>query len=209
MDMSPLPDRAAFAAEQWRRERPDLDAFPMAVLGRFAEAAQVIARERLNPLFARFGLHPGEFDVLATLRRAGAPYALTPTALYTASMISSGGMTSRLDRLSRAGLIARQAHPDDRRAVLVGLTPAGLRLVDDMMAPHVDNERAVLAALSPAEQQDLDRLLCKLLAGLAGATDTAAAQSPSVSAVESGSDRAPRREAKRAPTKANAGKGRA
>lgn len=165
MDM-PTSDRAALAAEQWRRERPDLDAFPMAVLGRLAEAAQLIARDHLNPLFARFGLQPGEFDVLATLRRAGAPYALTPTALYTASMISSGGMTSRVDRLSRAGLIARQAHPEDRRAVLVGLTPEGLALIDRMMAAHVENERAVLSGLSIPEQQALDRLLTKLLVGL-------------------------------------------
>jgi DNA-binding MarR family transcriptional regulator len=162
----PTPDRAAVATEQWRRERPDLDTFPMAVLGRLAEAAQLIARDHLNPLFDRFGLQPGEFDVLATLRRAGAPYTLTPTALYTASMISSGGMTSRVDRLARAGLIARQAHPGDRRAVLVGLTPEGLALIDSMMAAHVENERAVLKALSAAEQQALDRLLAKLVAGL-------------------------------------------
>jgi DNA-binding MarR family transcriptional regulator len=167
MDPS-FSDRAALATEQWRRERPDLDPFPMAVLGRFAEVAQLVARDHLNPFFASRGLQPGEFDVLATLRRAGAPYALTPTALYTASMISSGGMTSRLDRLARAGLIERQAHPDDRRAVLVGLTPAGLALIDSMMAPHIENERAVLAGLDAAEQRELDRLLTKLLAGLTG-----------------------------------------
>ena len=167
MDTSP-PDRAALATEQWRRERPDLDALPMALVGRFNEAAQLIARDHLNPLFARFGLQAGEFDVLATLRRAGAPHALTPTALYTALMISSGGMTSRLDRLARDGLIERQAHPEDRRAVLVGLTPAGLRLIDEMMGPHVENERALLSVLSIAEQQELDRLLAKLLVGLSG-----------------------------------------
>lgn len=74
-------DRAAQAVEQWNRERPDLDVGSMLLLGRLGEAALVIARERLNPLFADFGLQPGEFDVLATLRRSGAPYALTPTAL--------------------------------------------------------------------------------------------------------------------------------
>ena len=163
---SPPADRAALATQQWQRERPDLDAFPMAVLGRVAEAAQLIARDHLNPLFARFGLQPGEFDVLATLRRAGKPYALTPTALYTASMISSGGMTSRVDRLARAGLIERQEHPEDRRAVLVGLTDAGLALIDRMLAPHVENAQAVLAGLGADEQRELDRLLAKLLAGL-------------------------------------------
>jgi DNA-binding MarR family transcriptional regulator len=188
---SPAPDRAALATEQWQRERPDLDAFPMAVLGRFAEAAQLIARDHLNPLFARFGLQPGEFDVLATLRRAGAPYALTPTALYTASMISSGGMTSRVDRLARAGLIERQAHPEDRRAVLVGLTKEGLALIDNMLAAHVENERAVLAALSADEQRQLDRLLSKLLTGLEKAGETA---SPPADAAQSrGASTAPGR----------------
>lgn len=167
MDTFP-PDRAALATEQWHRERPDLDALPMALVGRFNEAAQLIARDHLNPLFARFGLQAGEFDVLATLRRAGAPHALTPTALYKALMISSGGMTSRLDRLARDGLIERQAHPDDRRAVLVGLTSAGLRLIDEMMGPHVENERALLSVLSITEQRELDRLLAKLLVGLSG-----------------------------------------
>ncbi|QEI04712.1 winged helix-turn-helix transcriptional regulator [Pigmentiphaga aceris] len=167
MDTSP-PDRAAVAIEQWRRERPDLDLLPMSVLGRFAEVAHLIARDHINPLFARMGLQQGEFDVLATLRRAGAPYALTPTVLYTALMISSGGMTSRLDRLARAGLIERQAHPEDRRAVQVALTPEGLRLIDGMMAPHVENQRTALAALSLAEQQELNRLLTSLVAGLSG-----------------------------------------
>jgi DNA-binding MarR family transcriptional regulator len=191
MDTFP-PDRAALATEQWRRERPDLDALPMALVGRFNEAAQLIARDHLNPLFARFGLQAGEFDVLATLRRAGAPHALTPTALYTALMISSGGMTSRLDRLARDGLIERQAHPEDRRAVLVGLTPAGLRLIDEMMAPHVENERALLSVLSIAEQQELDRLLAKLLVGLSGKEAGATSPGGADIAADKPSDDTPR-----------------
>ena len=186
MDTFP-PDRAALATEQWHRERPDLDALPMALVGRFNEAAQLIARDHLNPLFARFGLQAGEFDVLATLRRAGAPHALTPTALYKALMISSGGMTSRLDRLARDGLIERQAHPDDRRAVLVGLTSAGLRLIDEMMGPHVENERALLSVLSITEQRELDRLLAKLLVGLSGKEAGAALPA----AVATSADKAP------------------
>jgi DNA-binding MarR family transcriptional regulator len=161
-----MPDRAATALAQWRKERPDLDPLPMAVLGRLAEAALVIARDRLNPLFERFDLQAGEFDVLATLRRSGAPYALTPTALYEAAMISSGGMTSRVDRLEKAGLAERRAHPTDRRGALVALTRKGLALIDEVVGAHVENERAVLASLMPGEQQDLDRLLAKLLAGL-------------------------------------------
>jgi DNA-binding MarR family transcriptional regulator len=167
LQVNATPDRAAAALAQWRRERPDLDAFAMAALGRLAEAALVIARDRLNPLFEHFGLQAGEFDVLATLRRSGAPYALTATALYEATMISSGGMTGRIDRLEKAGLIARRAHPTDRRAALVALTRRGRAQIDEAVEAHVENEHAILAALTRNEQKHLDRLLAKLLAGLA------------------------------------------
>lgn len=163
-------DRAAVAARQWRRERPDIDPFPMEVLGRLAELAQVVSRDRLNPVFADFGLQTGEFDVLATLRRSGPPYELTPTALYEATMISSGGMTARIDRLEKAGLIARRRHPTDRRGTLVVLTDKGRSLIDDALQLHLQNERAILANLSEAEQVELNRLLAKLLAGLARTT---------------------------------------
>jgi len=161
-----MPDRAALALAQWRKERPDLDSLPMAVLGRLAETALTVMRDRLEPLFAQFGLQAGEFDVLATLRRSGEPCALTPTALYEATMISSGGMTSRIDRLEKAGLVERRAHPTDRRGSLVALTPQGRALIDEAVGRHVANERAILASLTPAEQGELDRLLAKLLAGL-------------------------------------------
>ncbi|TIV64266.1 MAG: MarR family transcriptional regulator, partial [Mesorhizobium sp.] len=141
-------DRAARAIEQWRRERPDLDVSPMGVIGRLNEAASLISRERLAPLFARFGLQQGEFDVLATLRRSGAPYALTPTELYEATMVTSGAMTARLDRLEKAGLIRRAPHPSDRRGVVVELTAKGLALVDEALAAHVDNEHQILAGLT-------------------------------------------------------------
>lgn len=164
---TPVTDRAGTAAAQWRRERPDLDPFPMEVLGRLWEAGQVISRDHIQPLFTAHGLQAGEFDVLATLRRAGAPYALTPTALYEVLMVSSGGMTNRIDRLEKAGFIARRKHPTDRRGTLVELTPAGLALIDHLLEVHVANERAVLAALSGPEQKQLNALLAKLLAGLA------------------------------------------
>jgi DNA-binding MarR family transcriptional regulator len=161
---APLSDRAEKAVAQWRRERPDLDPSPMALLGRLAEAAHVIARDRLNPLFARFGLQPGEFDVLATLRRSGAPFVLTPTQLYEATMVSSGGMTNRLDRLERAGLIERRPDPGDRRGVLVALTGAGRVLIDEAVTAHVANEHDLLAPLGAGEREMLGRLLGKLLA---------------------------------------------
>ncbi|WP_312602530.1 MULTISPECIES: MarR family winged helix-turn-helix transcriptional regulator [Pseudomonas] len=161
-----MTDRALLAAQQWKTQRPDIDPFPMQVLGRFGELAQLITRDYINPFFARYELHPGEFDVLATLRRSGEPFALTPTALYEAAMISSGGMTNRLDRLERAELIERRKHPFDRRGTLVALTDKGRMLIDEMLAPHVENERQVLAALTDVEQHQLDQLLGKLIAGL-------------------------------------------
>ena len=159
-------DRAAQAVAQWQRERPDIDAFPMEVLGRLAELVQVVLRDRLNPVFAEFGLQQGEFDVLATLRRSGAPYALTPTALCEAAMISSGGMTARIDRLEKAGLIERQKHPSDRRGTLVALTPKGSALIDGLLPRHIEAERRVLVPLTEDEQRILNRLLAKLIAGL-------------------------------------------
>ncbi|MBC2601562.1 MarR family winged helix-turn-helix transcriptional regulator [Puniceicoccus vermicola] len=158
-------DRAAIAAAQWRAERPDIDAFPMEVIGRLTELGLIIARDRLNPIFAKFGLQNGEFDVLATLRRTGGTYSLTPTALYQATMISSGGMTARIDRLEKAGLIERSKHPTDRRGTLVGLTERGKALIDEMLEVHVENERAVLAPLTSDEQKTLNDILRKLING--------------------------------------------
>ena len=159
-------DRADVAIKQWAQERPDLPSLPMAVFGRLSEAAEVVMRDHLNPLFADAGLQPGEFDVLATLRRSGDPYMLSPTRLYEAAMISSGGMTNRLDRLERAGLIERRPDPGDRRGKQIALTPTGRRLIDETLTRHVANEEQLLSALTAAEQEKLNALLRKLIAGL-------------------------------------------
>jgi DNA-binding MarR family transcriptional regulator len=161
-----MMDRADMAVEQWGRERPDLPALPMALFGRLSDAAERVMRDHMNPLFAEAGLQPGEFDVLATLRRSGAPYMLSPTRLYEAAMISSGGMTNRLDRLERAGFVERRPDPNDRRGKLIALTAAGKRVIDDTIGKHVANEQRLLSALSPAEQEKLNALLKKLIAGL-------------------------------------------
>lgn len=158
--------RAAKAVEQWRKERPDLDVRPMSVIGALSEASNLISRERLGPVFSRFGLQHGEFDVLATLRRSGAPFALTPTALYEATMVTSGAITNRLDRLEQMGLIAREAHPTDRRGVMVRLTDKGRALIDEAVTAHVENEHKVLAGLSRKEQDTLAALLEKLIGSL-------------------------------------------
>jgi DNA-binding MarR family transcriptional regulator len=159
-------DRADIAIKQWARERPDLPALPMAVLGRLSEAAERVMRDHLNPLFADAGLQPGEFDVLATLRRSGAPYMLSPTRLYEAAMISSGGMTNRIDRLERAGLIERRPDPNDRRGKLIALTATGRRVIDETITRHVANEQRLLSVLTTAEREKLNALLKKLIAGL-------------------------------------------
>lgn len=159
-------DRARRAFDEWLRERPDLDGLPILVLGRLAEATQLVATAHLRPFFAAHGLGPGEFDVLATLRRAPPPHALSPTDLYHATMVTSGAMTGRIDRLETAGLIRRHPDPNDRRAVLVGLTEAGFALIDRVIGRHVANGRRVLGGLQPDEQRLLAELLGKLIAGL-------------------------------------------
>lgn len=163
MTQSDESDRAARAVAQWRREYPDWDLRPMEALGRLSETAAVIEREHLAPLFAAFGLQPGEFDVLASLRRAGAPYEMTPTQLFEITMLSSGGMTARLDRLERAGLVARRPNPEDRRGVLVGLTPSGRELIERAVPEHLANQTRLTAGLSAEELADLSALLRKLL----------------------------------------------
>lgn len=159
-------DRAGAARAQWEAEIPGLDLLPMEVLGRLAEATHLARSTFLLPVFTEFGLKPGEFDVLMTLRRSGAPYALTPTDLYNTTMITSGGMTARLDRLEKAGLIVRKPHETDRRAVQIALTPKGKELIDRMLPVHLAAQKKAVAGLDEAEQRSLADLLKKLIAGL-------------------------------------------
>jgi DNA-binding MarR family transcriptional regulator len=150
---------------QWRRERPDLDASPMGVVGRVSRLAREL-EQRLDPVFARHGLEGGLFDVLATLRRSGAPYRMRPADLAQAVMLTSSGTTKRLDRLETAGLIVRRPDPQDRRGLLIELTPAGRQLIDAAVADHVAAEHRLLAALRPDERDQLAGLLRILLLGL-------------------------------------------
>lgn len=160
-------NRVKSAIAQWQRELPSLDLLPMEVVG-YLKTSQLITRNQLEAFFKTHGLQLGEFDVLATLRRAGAPYALTPTQLFGTLMVSSGGMTNRLDRLERAGLIVRTPNPEDRRGTLVSLTEKGLEMMNRIVPLHVENEARLLSALSREEQETLGRLLGKLLDGLEG-----------------------------------------
>ncbi len=135
----------------------------MELLGRLNETAAVIGGQHLAPLFAEFGLQSGEFDVLATLRRSGAPYELTPTELFEATMMSSGGMTARLDRLERRDLVERRPNPNDRRGVLVRLTGRGVALIERALPEHLANEAWLTACLTDKESRTLSNLLKKLL----------------------------------------------
>jgi DNA-binding MarR family transcriptional regulator len=147
--------------EQWARERPELDASPMGVLGRVMRLAHELDQP-VQRVFRRFGLSRGEFDVLASLRRAGDPYRLAPGELGASMMVTSGAVTKRVDRLELAGLVSREPDPEDRRGVLVKLTAEGRRLVDEAVEEHLANEERLLAGLSRGERQELARLLRKL-----------------------------------------------
>jgi DNA-binding MarR family transcriptional regulator len=157
----PERDGVDLILDQWRRERPDLDASPIGVIGRISRLARELER-RLEPVYREHGLEPGWHDVLATLRRAGPPYRMRPTEFTSALMLTSSGTTKRLDRLEEAGLIARAPDPDDRRGTLISLTAAGSSLIDKLTEAHLANERRLLAALSDADQRRLADLLRKL-----------------------------------------------
>ncbi|GAA1882413.1 MarR family winged helix-turn-helix transcriptional regulator [Actinomadura bangladeshensis] len=150
---------------QWGRERPDVDVSPMGVIGRISRAELLLAR-RLKAFFAERGLESWEFDVLATLRRHGAPYELTAGALLRAAMVTSGAITNRIDRMEAKGLVERVRDTGDRRSVRVRLTPLGLETVDDLVGLHAANEDRLLAALDPAARERLAGALRALLESL-------------------------------------------
>jgi DNA-binding MarR family transcriptional regulator len=150
---------------EWRRERPDLDTAPMGLIGRLQRAARLTDQALSRQLVGR-DLRPGWFDLLAALRRAGKPYELNPTQLMSATMLSSGGMTKRLDRLAEAGLVERRPDPADRRGVLVRLTPRGKTVIDKAVEAHLGNEERILRSLGTADRRALDGLLRTLLADL-------------------------------------------
>lgn len=150
---------------EWAGEWPDLDTTPIDVVARVGRLARFLD-EGLDRVFETRGIRREGWDVLASLRRSGPPYRLSPTDLYTRLMRTSGAMTNRLRRLEAAGLITRVPDPDDARGMLVELTPAGHELVDELAPLHLANERELLAGLSAKERRELAGLLAKLLAKL-------------------------------------------
>lgn len=147
---------------EWNSERPDLDPSPMAIVGRLLRLAVCLER-RVEAALAPFDLTLWQFDVLATLRRSGAPFRMSPTELMREVMLSSGAMTNRIDRLESRGLVKRRPEPSDRRSVRIELTPAGKRLVDRALAARFDEAREVVEFLSARERKLLESGLSRLL----------------------------------------------
>jgi DNA-binding MarR family transcriptional regulator len=150
---------------QWHEVRPDLDTSPVAIVARIGRIAAYLDQS-IDELMGEYGLARWSWDVLASLRRAGRPYELSPTELYRALMRSSGAMTNRLRRLERAGLIERRPDPGDGRGRLVRLTARGRKLVDEIAARHLENEDRLLASLSDRDRGDLAALLRQLALSL-------------------------------------------
>jgi DNA-binding MarR family transcriptional regulator len=158
-----LTDEVDDLVAAWRAERPDLDVQPLQVLSRVSRLARHLDRAR-RTAFAGHGLESWAFDVLSALRRQGPPYQLSPGALLRATLVTSGTMTNRIDRLAEAGLVRRQPDPQDKRGVLVTLTADGRGKVDAALADLLGREEALLAGLDRDERQQLAGLLRVLLA---------------------------------------------
>jgi DNA-binding MarR family transcriptional regulator len=165
-----MPDHVDQILEQWAEQRPDVDASPMAVIGRLKRLAQLTDNE-LRRNYARHDLDSASFDVLATLRRSNSEHTLTPAGLMRSSMVTSGAITQRLDRLEARGLVSRKPSDTDGRGVQVTLTAEGLRLIDAVLPTHLETEERLLAALSKGERVRLADTLRMLLESLGDRTD--------------------------------------
>jgi DNA-binding MarR family transcriptional regulator len=159
-----------------RRETPDIPLDGMEILSR-ARRLDQLSRFWIDAVFEKHSLDTGEFDVLASLQRIGAPYALRPTELYRSLMITSGGLTDRLNRLTKKGLVRRVADPADRRSLIVALTPVGLRTIRAAYEEDMRVEAELLAPLTPDERTSLAALLAKILVELERRRDGPSAKS--------------------------------
>jgi len=155
-------DEVDALVDAWHRERSDLDLAPVEVFSRISRLSRLLDRAR-REAFTAHDIEPWEFDVLAALRRAGKPYRLSPGQLLRETMVTSGTMTNRIDRLGERGLVERSPDPNDRRGVLVGLTAAGKRAVDGAFESLISKERDLLGELGTAERRDLAVLLKRLM----------------------------------------------
>jgi DNA-binding MarR family transcriptional regulator len=166
-------DHVARIQRAWASERPDVDVTPQGVIGRLHRLAGHLTEE-LTVVYRRHGLGEGEFDVLATLRRAGEPFELAPGELAASTMVTTGAMTKRIDRLERDGLVTRRRSTHDGRGRVVALTRAGRKLIDRAFTEHMRNERRLLDQLTPEEAAQLESLLAKWLACFETPLDPAA-----------------------------------
>jgi len=155
-------DSISVLLDEWRRERPDLDPSPFAIFGRVWRLGANLSNE-IDEWLAPLGLNFESFSVIVTLRRSGAPYELNPTALYRESLISSGAITNRIDRVEALGLVKRLPDARDRRGTIVRLTPKGRALADKAIGLHFQNLAGCLSGMTPVEQAALSALLAKLL----------------------------------------------
>ncbi len=158
-------DRVASIQQEWARERPDVDVSPQGIIGRLHRVAASLTDE-LAVVFRAHGISAGEFDVLAALRRAGEPFERTPTELAERTMITSGGLTKRVDRLEDAGLVQRRPSELDGRGRVVALTDAGRALVDDAFTQHMANEHRLVSMLDEEDRRALEQALTHWLARL-------------------------------------------
>src|SRR5580692_9580172 len=158
LDERALRDEVDELAAQWRAERPDLDVEPLQVLSRVSRLARHLDRARTTA-FASHGLQVWEFDVLSALRRQGPPYQLSPGALLRATLVTSGTMTNRINRLADAGLVGRHPDPNDKRGVLVALTDRGAAAVDAALEDLLRRERELLTGLDDPQRRELAALL--------------------------------------------------
>jgi DNA-binding MarR family transcriptional regulator len=161
--MSEPLDRVARIQQAWARERPDLDVRPQGVIGRLHRLAGHLT-EQLCVVYRRHGLGEGDFDVLAALRRAGEPFERAPGELAEFTMVTTGAMTKRIDRLERDGLVTRHRSTSDGRGRVVALTNAGREVIDQAFTEHMRNERRLLDHLTPEEAAQLESLLATWLA---------------------------------------------
>ena len=157
-------DLVAKIQQEWRRERPELDIEPQGIVGRLHRLAAHLTGE-LVAVYARHGLGEGEFDVLATLRRAGRPYERAPGELAEHTMVTTGAMTKRIDRLVDAGLVERRAAAGDRRRRIIALTPAGLATIDLAFTEHIANEQRLVRQLTAEDRATLEPILTRWLRG--------------------------------------------
>ncbi|PIB23981.1 transcriptional regulator [Amylibacter kogurei] len=147
---------------QWNSERPDLNVEPMELIGRFGRIARYLSDEMART-FVKHGLNSASFDMLATLRRAGTPYALSPSALMASTMVTSGTMTNRIDQLEKAGWVTRRQNPKDKRAFIIALTDEGFALIDRVVGEHVETQERLVSGLDKEEFRTLNDLLRRYL----------------------------------------------